>query len=168
MVGKWESTSKSARTVPGFRSCAPAVGAKPPRQPAATSANATPVMRCLRMSQFLPEQSLRYPLCGGSYIFESRSRNSCNEAAAKRVARVEPTGPASGRPDDKLRETRGRPRRVDNCPGFRCARSGLHPARGSQFLGQKPREPRHEEARVAAGLVERVAPPILSSAPHDA
>src|SRR5258708_15883377 len=40
----------------------------------------------------------------------------------------------------------------------------LHPGYGSQLLGQKPQQPWHEEARVATGLIERVAQPIMSGA----
>src|SRR5882762_10743426 len=46
--------------------------------------------------------------------------------------------------------------------------TSLHPGHESQLLRQKPREPRHEEARVAAGLVERVAQPIVSGTLHHA
>ena len=42
------------------------------------------------------------------------------------VARIEPTGPArSGRPDDRLRESRGRWSGSHADPGFRCAQPGL-------------------------------------------
>src|SRR5262249_1699947 len=39
---------------------------------------------------------------------------------------------------------------------------------GSELLRQKSPQPRHEETRVAAGLVERVTQPIVPGALHDA
>src|SRR5215467_14672747 len=42
------------------------------------------------------------------------------------------------------------------------------PVAASQFFRQKPRKPRQEEARIAAGLVDRVAQPVVSGALHHA
>src|ERR1700719_2148069 len=38
----------------------------------------------------------------------------------------------------------------------------------SQLLRQEPQQPRHEETRVAAGLVERIAQPIMPGTLHHA
>jgi DNA-binding MarR family transcriptional regulator len=47
-------------------------------------------------------------------------RHMYSNMKSRNVGRVKPTGPArSGRPDDKLHETRERPRRLPAAPGFR-------------------------------------------------
>src|SRR5258708_15861268 len=57
----------------------------------------------------------------------SRCREGVGAAHAALVARMEPPGPASGRPDDKLRVIRESRAHSTATPGLRDRRRSLHP-----------------------------------------